>query len=698
MDIPILRQDLRLLPGGSDESGEKSWLLYDPLRHQYFALTQTALILLRHFSKITSITELHEKLQHEETQVEDYEVEQFIGFLKDNFLSVGSDADHVARIADAHKKRQHHWLMWLVHNYLFIKIPLIKPDRFLENLLKFSRPLASKPARWLMYIAGLYGLFALMWQWESFVSTFDYFFNMQGLIYYFFALVGVKIAHEMGHALVAKHFGLRVSSMGVALLVLFPVLYTDNTDAWRLTDQRKKLSIVLAGLLVELHIAMLALFSWGILDEGPLKSAAFFLATTSIIGSLLVNLSPFMRFDGYYAMADFLGMQNLQPRAFELARWQLRQWLFGLPENAPEPFSPGKHYFLVLYSFATWVYRFFLFVGIALLVYFMAFKLLGIALFIIEIVWFILRPVAFEMRRWWAKRELFSMNRQAKRTLAVMFGILLIAFVPWRTTIRAPAVIESKQQVPIYLPEAAQITGLNIADEKRVEKGDLLMTASSPDLEHQIILAKRRIRLLELEARRYANSEQGLRGKLVGEQKLIEAESILAGLEKRKAELSLVAPESGFVQLTQPLSIGRWVLPSDQLFFIYEPNRVEIIAFVRETDMALISANAQARFVADNGSGGGIGAQLKQLETVAVEHVAYDALTSTHGGPIAVEAEGEEKKPRGAHYKARASVQGEVAALSHDIIGTLHISASRFAPAGRLWDRVAALFVRESGF
>ena len=54
-------------------------------------------------------------------------------------------------------------------------------------------------------------------------------------------MVGVKIAHELGHALVAKHHGLRVSSMGVALLVLFLVLYTDNTDAWRLTDQRKKL-------------------------------------------------------------------------------------------------------------------------------------------------------------------------------------------------------------------------------------------------------------------------------------------------------------------------------------------------------------------------------------------------------------------------------------------------------------------------
>ena len=131
-------------------------------------------------------------------------------------------------------------------------------------------------------------------------------------------------------------------------MVLFPVLYTDNTDAWRLVDARKKLQIVLAGILVELHIALLALFAWGVLDDGPLRSVAYFLTTASIVGSLLVNLNPFMRFDGYYALADYLGMQNLQPRAFALARWQMRQWLFGLAEPVPEPLTGSA---IIFWSF-----------------------------------------------------------------------------------------------------------------------------------------------------------------------------------------------------------------------------------------------------------------------------------------------------------------------------------------------------------
>ena len=695
MDVPILRQDLRLLPGSRDEAGEKSWLLYDPLRHQYFALTQTALLLLKYLPKISSIGELKENLASENAQVDDYEIEQFVGFLNENFLSVGSDEGHLKRIADAHERRQHHWVMWLVHNYLFIKIPLIRPDGFLAGLLGLVRPLASKPVRYAIYAAGIYGLFALIWQWESFVSTFDYFFNWQGLAYYFLALVGVKIAHELGHALVAKYFGLRVSSMGVALLVLFPVLYTDNTDAWRLTDQRKKLKIVLAGLLVELHIAMLALFSWGILDDGPTKSAAFFLATTSILGSLLVNLSPFMRFDGYYAMADFMGMQNLQPRAFELARWQLRQWLFGLPENAPEPFPIGKHYFLVLYSFATWIYRLFLFIGIALLVYFLAFKILGIILFIIEVVWFILRPVYTEMRRWWAKRALFSFNRQTRRTLLVFLTFLLIAFVPWRSNISAPAIVESVRQIPIYLPEAARIAEVHVKPEQRVKKGQVLASATSPDIENQISLLRRRVRLLQLEVNRYANSPSGIRNKLVSEQKLIEVQSRLAGFEKRKAGLELRAPEAGIIQLTQNLTVGRWMLPSDQMFFIFEPHDADITAFVNEKDMRLVLVGQAAKFIPNDGVSGIHYARVFDLETAAAETITYGEVTSQFGGPIAVESN---DKPKDAYYKGRAVIVSDAPRLSRNVAGIMYIDTEPFAPARRFWDGLMALLVRESGF
>lgn len=698
MDIPLLRQDLRLLPGGKDEAGENEWLLYDPLRHQYFALSRTALVLLRYLPKITSLEELKGLLSKDDTAIEDHEIEQFLGFLRDNFLSVGSDMAHVEKISAAQKARQHHWFMWLVHNYLFIKIPLIRPDRFLSGLLAVFRPMASRVARIAIYTLGAYGVLSLFWQWESFITTFDYFFNLKGLFYFGLAMVAVKIAHELGHALVAKHHGLRVSSMGVALLVLFPVLYTDNTDAWRLTDQRKKLQIVMAGLMVELHIALIALFSWGVLDDGPARSVAFFLATTSIIGSLLVNLSPFMRFDGYYALADFLGMQNLQPRAFELARWQVRQWFFGLPENAPEPFPTNKHYFLVFYSFATWIYRFFLFLGIALLVYFFAFKLLGIFLFAVEIIWFIGRPIYAEMKRWWARRALFSLNRQTRRTLIFSFGVLLLAFAPWRTTITAPAIIESTLQSPIHLPDAARIASLTVENGQAVKKGALLLTAVSPALDHEIELAERKTRLLELEVRRYAASSENLRDKLVGEQRLAEAQSRLSGLLKRRNELKLRAPSSGIVQFSRHLAVGHWLEPAQQLFFVFEPRMSHVVSFVDEAQMHRVKAGAEARFIAHDGVHGRFATRLVGIDETAIEQLTYPELASTNGGVIAVHAEENGDQTVDAYYKLHAELLTVPETINANIIGTLHIETAPYAPMGSLWRATSALLLRESGF
>ena len=188
----------------------------------------------------------------------------------------------------------------------------------------------------------------------------------------------MKVIHEMGHALTAKRYGCRVPSMGIALLVLWPVLYTDVTETWKLVSRRQRLAVGLAGVTAELVFAVFATLAWSFLPDGPVRGAAFILATTSWIATLLLNLSPFMRFDGYFVLSDWLEMPNLHARAFAIARWWLRERLFGLGEPPPEELPPGRRRFLIVFSFATWFYRVTVFLGIAVLVYHFAIKALGI--------------------------------------------------------------------------------------------------------------------------------------------------------------------------------------------------------------------------------------------------------------------------------------------------------------------------------
>jgi len=88
------------------------------------------------------------------------------------------------------------------------------------------------------------------------------------------------------------------------------------------------LAIGAAGMIVEIAIAILCTSLWHFLPDGAVRSSVFSIATATWVLTLLINLNPFMRFDGYFLLSDYLGVANLQQRAFSLARWRLRELLF----------------------------------------------------------------------------------------------------------------------------------------------------------------------------------------------------------------------------------------------------------------------------------------------------------------------------------------------------------------------------------
>ncbi|MCX5728512.1 MAG: peptidase M50, partial [Nitrospirae bacterium] len=261
------------------------------------------------------------------------------------------------------------WLMWLVHHYLFFQIPLVRPDRFLRATLPFVEWLFSKSVAWIIALIGLAGVYLVSRQWDVFTATFLHFFTPRGLALYALSLAIVKVFHELGHAYTATRYGCRVPTLGIAMLVMVPMLYSDTSDAWKLTSRRQRAAIGAAGMIVECALAALAIFAWNFLDDGMARSLVFIVATTSLMAGAAINLSPFMRFDGYFVLSDWLGIPNLQERAFAFGRWQLRRLLFGLDMPMPVPVAAAQRRFLVCFAWGVWAYRFMLFLGIALMVY-----------------------------------------------------------------------------------------------------------------------------------------------------------------------------------------------------------------------------------------------------------------------------------------------------------------------------------------
>ena len=699
MIIPYLREDLEIFRGNSREDGSPAWLLYDAVRNKYFTLGLTAFRLIKNWKAGEDIKTFEKKINQDGIEANSEEIESFVNFLQLNNLIVqprGQSTNLLLQQKNAQKKN---WLYFLIHSYLFFKIPLIKPDEWLGRTLKYVRAFGSKKYRNIIYILGFIGIFLVIQQFETFLNTFMYFFSFKGLMLYLVTLIFVKSLHELGHGYIAKYFGCRVSSIGIAFLVFFPFLYTDTTDAWRLRNHRERLIINFAGILTELHLALIATFLWAILPDGGFKSVAFFIATTSWISSLAINVSPFMRFDGYYVFADWLKAENLQPRSFALARWQLREILFGLNHSPPEELNPSRRWTFIIYAWFTWVYRFFIFLGIAFLVYHLAFKVLGILLFAIEIYWFILKPIINEIKHWSNLRSEIKLNKETKRLYIILTILILGLLLPWKSSLKLPAVYVSEQYSKIYSPYPAQIKEIFVNKDEIVTKGQELIKLYSPELDLYISNIRRKIQLTKTKIKGLSRSAGNLDQYMTLQQRLIALQAELDGLNKIQSKFLIKSPIDGRIKNFANLSINQWVSNLDELMGIVKYGTGSVVGFVKESEIDRFKLKEHAVFIPFDGQHSKVKLISQNLDLSAISILPYPALSSNYGGPIATRAfvSGEyENRPEAAHYQATFKLINKVSPIELQLPGYVHVDGYRYSPFFRFLKNVFSLLIRES--
>ena len=700
MIIPYLRQDLEIFRGNSREDGSPAWLLYDAVRNKYFTVGLTAFRLIKNWRGGEDIQNFEKKINSQGIETTGDEIKSFISFLQQNNLIIQPQGQGVPFLMQQKNSLKKSWIMNLIHSYLFFKIPLFTPDEWLGRTLNKVKFLGSKKIRNIIYILGFIGLFFVIQQFENFTKTFLYFFSLKGLMIYFITLVFVKCLHELGHAYIAKYHGCRVSAIGIAFLVFFPFLYTDTTDAWRLRNHKDRLLINFAGILTELHLALIATFVWGVLPEGGLKSAAFFIATTSWISSIAINVSPFMRFDGYYVFSDWLKAENLQPRSFALAKWKIRETLFGFNHKPPEEISPSRRWTFIIYAWSTWVYRFFLFIGIALLVYYFAFKVLGIILFAIEIYWFIMLPIIKEMKQWWMMRSEMKLNKQTFRTISILTITLMVLFLPWKSSMKIPAVYISEKYSKIYSPYPAKIKSVFITKDQEVEAGQNLIELYSPELDKEINSIRRKLLLTKTKINRMSGTSGNMDEYLTYNQRLIALQSELSGLTKTKEKLVIKAPNKGKVKDLVSLSNEMWVSNLDQLLGIVHYGTGNVKAFIREEQIDRFQENTPAVFIPNDGDHKKIHLISNKLDLSSVNNLPYVALASIHSGPIAIRnfTSGEyQYRPETAHYIADFKLVNK-SSIKFELPGYVHVEGNRYSPFVRFFRNVFSVLIRESGF
>lgn len=698
MSLPNLRADLQLTPAAPAIDGSPRWTLADPVRGRYFKLGAAAMRLLRHWSLGDPEQVLRAANREPGLPLDGAELEQLLGFLRSHDLISALDPQQRASYSlKAAAQRQTLWQV-LLHQYLFFRIPLWRPDAFLNRAWPWLERFGPRALRYGFPVTLGLGVFLVSRDWQRFIATFPHLFSLGGALAFGVALFFAKLCHEFGHAFMAKRAGCRVQSMGVAFMVLLPMFYTDVSDAWRVNDRRARLLIGAGGVLAELLLACIALLVWSLLPEGPGRTAAFMLASATWITTLVINLNPFMRFDGYFLLSDFWEVDNLQGRAFALCRWRLREFLFGYGAAAPEPWSPKMQRRLLIWGYGSWLWRAALFFGIALAVYHLFFKVLGIFLMLVELVWFIFLPILSEWRQWWSRRE----QAYAPRVLLsglVLLGLVLALGLPWRSAVELPTMLEAGRASALHAPVASRVKTVNVHDGQVVAQDEVLIELESPDLDSRQAIVRREIQIQQLQMRRQASRSETAADAGIVEQRLAEAVAEYRGLAAQRERLLLRAPHSGTVRdLLPQLTVGRWLSTKDPLARVVEDG-ARLRGYLAEAELWRVAPGATGRFIADDPMHPAIAVKLTEIDTNGAAYVDQEALTSDHHGPIAVRRDPHQRaEPVQGQYGARLSTLEEVPTPMQPLRGVVVLQGRGESLLGVAWRRMAALGVRESGF
>lgn len=662
-----LRPDLVLYPGPLDFDGQRSWVLEDPVRGNNFRLGHAEGELIYRLTTEPDLEAAIRKLYNTTTlRPTIQEIVSFVTMLQRENLAL-LPPDHVIRQETIPKPESNPTLLQqIAQGRIFFRIPLLRPDAFLRRTLSAVSLLWTPFLRWIYLTCGLLGLGLTLQEIEIYLGTASYLFTAQGSIAFLGCLALLKIGHEFAHAYTAKSYGLHVRSMGLFFIIIWPLLYTDTTDAWKIPDRRQRIWVSAAGVIFELAVGGVALLLWALLPDGIPRSLMFFLSGTSVLSTFLINLNPFMRYDGYYVLMDYWGIDNLRPRAFAMFRHALRRLLLDWRGPAPEIHPHRKA--MIVYGFLAALYRLFIGISIAVSAYYLFFPALGLLILVGESWLFLVRPLWMEFQGVMRNRRFLGSKFRLAFSAAIVLGLFSLLVIPIPHTEHVPSLLLYKGAARLDASSAGQLSMALPEEGKAVQEGELLARISSESLLYDLRQTRFDLAGVRASIRSLGGGgEQGAyRQWLMAEEKRMMA--AIEKFDQAIAQLEIHAPITGrIVDVNADLYPDAYVAKGTYLFTVADPGAHEVKAYVHEKLLAKLQQSdalpAQVHFVGPEASV--MEARIVEKGVFPVQNLPNDSLYDIANGPIASIPESYGRRPRDAYFAFTYAVENVPAWMSH---------------------------------
>ncbi|MBR0993105.1 HlyD family efflux transporter periplasmic adaptor subunit [Bradyrhizobium japonicum] len=523
-------------------------------------------------------------------------------------------------------------------NPLAMRLPVWDPDRFLEATLPVVRHAFTGvgAALWLATVLVALILIGIHWS-ELSEGMSDRILAAESLLLTAMVFPVLKFFHELGHAYATKIGGGEVHELGLMVLVFAPVPYVDASASIAFRRKWRRVLVGAAGMLTELFVAAIAMVLWTLVEPGLVRSLLYQTVLIAGVSTVLFNINPLLRFDGYYILSDIIEIPNLGARSTQYWTWLVNRYGFGLHDSPPSATARERSWF-VTYAPLALAYRILMLFSISLFVaahYFVIGALIagwglliGLGLPVYKSVKYLLTAPRLEKRR-------FRAIAISLAGVGVFVGAIFLVPVP----------LYSVSEGVVWLPEESYVRAADngfvskvlASSGADVHPGDVLVEADEPELDARIKVLQSEIGGLR---RRLASEQFTDRNQAeITRQEIALKQTNLGRAAERRDALTVRSSVTGtFLSPASQDLPGRYVRRGDVLGYVVFPQSRIARIVVPQDDIDLVR-NRLAKMDVRLTNQPSISYQSKIVREVpaASDRLPSRALTEAGGGHFAAD-------------------------------------------------------------
>jgi len=698
----------------SNYQGEDSWVVKDPIALKYYQLRGPEYFASRMLDGETSAVEIREALEFEfpELNITTETVHYLVNSLHKNGLLVSDLPGQSEPLKKRRNKELKQKGMQLFMSVMSMRFPGVDPEPFLNWLYPKVRFLfwrSTTIACVILMVSAAVLVLSNLSEFYSKLPEFGQFFNVRNMLFMGAIMIVTKSIHELGHGLMCKHYGGECHEIGFMLLVLTPAMYCNTSDSWLLPNKWHRIAIGAAGMYVETVIAAAATFIWWYTHPGWLHYLALNTVFLCSVSTIIFNLNPLLRYDGYYMLSDYLEIPNLaQKSKTSMINW-LRVGCLGMKPVQHRSLPQRRKWAFASYSVASFLYRWFVMLMIFwfLIQIFEPYGLsvLAHAMIAMSLIGMIVIPM-FKLTKFFIYPGRLREVKPIRLLVSAAIVTAVAAFlfmIPVSRHVTASFVLRPTDSDQVFVVETGKIKSLEKQPGEKVSKGETIAILENDELklEAQKLsgnLAREKAALATL---KLASRERAGIGRQISETaaRIAKLQRRIEIQTQKERHLSLVAARDGEV-IAPPNLVARpspefdarlqtWSgTPMDPenrsaqfeastLFCIVgDPDDMQAMLVVDESDIKLVTIGQEVQLMMDEFPG--------ERFTGEVVNVSQDSLTQlprelsiTNGGKVAVGPgpEGGEM-PLLTSYEVSVSINSENRELLTGFRGSAKIEVS----------------------